>query len=47
MFSGETADIDPRSVAGYYAARLAQSSHMTLTVKKDGADIVFTVESDR
>jgi histidine phosphotransferase ChpT len=47
MFSGEIADIDPRSVAGYYAARLAQSSHMTLTVKKDGADIVFTVESDR
>ncbi len=47
MFSGEIADIDPRSVAGYYAARLAQSSRMTLTVKKDGADIVFTVESDR
>jgi histidine phosphotransferase ChpT len=47
MFSGEIGDVDPRSVASYYAARLAQSCAMTLTVRKDGSDIVFNVESKR
>ena len=41
MFTGRTAAIDPRSVIGYYAARLADAAQMTLTVRKDGADIVF------
>ena len=47
IFSGDVGDVDPRSVVGYYASRLAQSCGMTLTVKKDGADIVFSIESDR
>jgi histidine phosphotransferase ChpT len=47
MFAGEVGDIDPRSVASYYAARLAQSCGMALTVKKEGADIVFNVASGR
>jgi histidine phosphotransferase ChpT len=42
MFTGRTAAVDPRSVLGYYAARLADAARMTLTVRKDGTDIVFT-----
>jgi histidine phosphotransferase ChpT len=42
MFIGRTAAVDPRSVLGYYAARLADAARMTLTVRKDGTDIVFT-----
>jgi histidine phosphotransferase ChpT len=41
MLAGKTAAVDPRSVIGYYTARLAEASGMTLTVRKDGTDIVF------
>ena len=41
MLAGKTAAVDPRSVIGYYVARLAQASGMTLTVRKDDTDIVF------
>lgn len=41
MFAGKSAAVDPRSVIGYYTARLAQASNMTLTVRKEGPDIVF------
>jgi histidine phosphotransferase ChpT len=41
MFSGRTTAVDPRSVIGYYAARLANASQMSLTVRKEGTDIVF------
>ncbi len=47
MFSGKAGDVDPRSIVGYYAARLAQSSDMALTVRKDGTDIVFIAETHR
>jgi histidine phosphotransferase ChpT len=47
MFSGRATDVDPRSVIGYYCARLAASCRMPLTVRKDGADIVFTASSKR
>jgi histidine phosphotransferase ChpT len=47
MFRGKAADIDPRSITGYYALRLAQTSGMTLTVRKDGADIVFQADPSR
>jgi histidine phosphotransferase ChpT len=45
MFAGRAKDVDPRSVLGYYCARLAASCHTPLTVQKDGADIVFTALS--
>lgn len=45
ILKGGTADIDPRSVIDYYAVRLAQSCAMPLTVRKDGADIVFAAKS--
>ena len=41
MLAGRTVAVDPRSVIGYYTARLAQASNMTLTVRKEGTDIVF------
>jgi histidine phosphotransferase ChpT len=41
MLAGKSAAIDPRSIIGYYVARLAQASGMTLTVRKEGTDIVF------
>ena len=47
MFRGKSSDIDPRSIVGYYALRLAQSSGMALTVRKDGADIVFEADTHR
>jgi histidine phosphotransferase ChpT len=47
MFRGKAADIDPRSIVGYYALRLAQSSGISLTVRKDGADIVFEAVTSR
>jgi len=45
MFSGNSTDIDPRTILGYYCARLAESCSMPLTVKKEDADIVFTANS--
>jgi histidine phosphotransferase ChpT len=41
MLEGRSAAVDPRSVIGYYTARLAKACDMTLTVRKDGSDIVF------
>jgi histidine phosphotransferase ChpT len=41
ILAGKSANVDPRSIIGYYTARLAQASNMTLTVRKEGADIVF------
>jgi histidine phosphotransferase ChpT len=41
MFAGRAKEIDPRSIIGYYCARLGESCRMPLTVQKDGADIVF------
>jgi histidine phosphotransferase ChpT len=41
MFAGRSAAVDPRSVIGYYATRLADAAEMTLTVRKEGTDIVF------
>lgn len=41
IFRGEDAAVDPRSVIGYYAARLAKSVGLALTVQKEGADILF------
>jgi histidine phosphotransferase ChpT len=42
MLAGSaSAVVDPRSVISYYTARLADSCGMTLTVRKDGTDIVF------
>ncbi len=41
MLAGRTAAVDPRSVIGYYTARLAEASGLALTVRKDGTDIVF------
>jgi histidine phosphotransferase ChpT len=47
IFHGRTKDVDPRSIIGYYATRLARSAGMALTVRKDGADIVFTAKPRR
>ncbi len=47
MFAGKPVDVDPRSVVGYYAARLAEACRMLLTVRKDGTDIVFKAETRR
>ncbi len=47
VLAGKTSDIDPRSVIGYYAARLAETCAMPLTVRKDGTNIVFIAESNR
>jgi histidine phosphotransferase ChpT len=41
ILTGKAVAVDPRSVIGYYTARLAQASNMTLTVRKEGTDIVF------
>ena len=41
ILAGRSAAMDPRSVTGYYTARLARASEMTLTVRKEGTDIVF------
>jgi histidine phosphotransferase ChpT len=41
IFSGRSVAVDPRSVIGYYAARLAEASELSLTVRKEGTDIVF------
>ena len=41
MLAGKSAAVDPRSVIGYYTGRLARACDMTLTVRKEGADIVF------
>lgn len=42
MLSGKAEEIDPRSVISYYAARLAQSCLMPLTIRKEGTNIVFS-----
>ncbi len=47
IFKGNASDVDPRSIVGYYALRLAQASSMTLTVRKDGTDIVFIADTHR
>lgn len=47
MLSGNMGDIDPRSVITYYAARLADSCSMPLTVRKEGTNIVFSAETNR
>ncbi len=47
MFSGNPTDIDPRSIVGYYCARLADACSMPLTVRKDAADIVFNAISKK
>ena len=47
MFSGHPAEIDPRSIVGYYCARLADASSMPLTVRKEGTDIVFSAISSQ
>ncbi len=47
MLSGKTGDIDPRSVISYYAARLADTCAMPLTVRKEGPNIVFIAESNQ
>ena len=47
MLSGEPGDIDPRSVILYYATRLSESCSMPLTVRKEGANIVFSAETNR
>jgi histidine phosphotransferase ChpT len=47
MFKGRASDVDPRSIISYYSTRLAQSSGMTLTVRKDGTDIVFEAVTHR
>lgn len=41
ILAGDATDVDPRSVIGYYAGRLAKAANMTLTVRKEGTDIVF------
>jgi histidine phosphotransferase ChpT len=41
MFAGRSAAVDPRSVIGYYTTRLARAAEMSLTVRKEGGDIVF------
>lgn len=47
IFQGRTKDVDPRTIISYYATRLARSVGMALTVRKDGADIVFTARPRR
>lgn len=47
MLRGNIEDVDPRSVITYYVVRLAQACNMALTVRKDGADIVFEAKSRR
>lgn len=47
IFSGSTDNVDPRSIVGYYSKRLAEASAMSLTVRKDGADIVFDAKTHR
>jgi histidine phosphotransferase ChpT len=46
MLSGKAEDIDPRSIIGYYAARLADSCSMPLTVRKEGTNIVFSAKTN-
>ena len=41
IFAGQAVAVDPRSVIGYYAARLANAANMALTVRKESTDIVF------
>jgi len=47
MFAGTPDEVDPRTIVGYYCARLAESCEMALTVEKEGADIVFAARSHR
>lgn len=47
MFAGRPAEVDPRSIVGYYATRMAESCGLALTVRKDGADIVFSANAIR
>jgi histidine phosphotransferase ChpT len=46
-FAGRPGEVDPRSVVSYYAARMAEACGMALTVRKDGANIVFIAKTDR
>lgn len=45
IFQGKIGNVDPRSIITYYCVRLAQSVGKELTVRKDGADIVFNVKT--
>lgn len=45
IFAGRPADVDPRSIVGYYATRMAHASGLALTVRKDGVDIVFMAKA--
>jgi len=47
IFAGRSVAVDPRSVIGYYAARLARAADMTLTVRKERGDIVFEAKPRR
>jgi histidine phosphotransferase ChpT len=47
IFESRSDNIDPRSIVGYYALRLAQASEMTLTVRKEDGDIVFEASTRR
>lgn len=43
LLSGQApGDVDPRTILPYYAGRLAAALGLNLTVRKDGADAVFT-----
>jgi histidine phosphotransferase ChpT len=42
ILDGQEVDIDGFSIQPYYIVRLARSAGMTLSVVKDGADVMFT-----
>jgi histidine phosphotransferase ChpT len=47
MFAGRSVAVDPRTIIGYYATRLANSVDMALTVRKEDGDIVFQAKPRR
>jgi histidine phosphotransferase ChpT len=47
IFHGKIKNVDPRSIISYYCMRLARSVGLSLTVQKEGTDIVFGVKPRR
>lgn len=42
LSGGDIGGIDPRSILPYYAGRLASGLDMAVSVRKDGADVIFS-----